>query len=401
MFNKALLIRKSFFLFSVFISLVAFTQNNIGIGTATPNASAALDVTSTTKGMLIPRLTTAQRTGIASPATGLLVFDATTESFWFKSATNWVELIDTSNNVFKKSGNNIYTTGNTHVGIGTSSPLYDLHISQTNANIGLTDEATGKVSATITADDEDVVMNAYRSTGAGGNIIFQRGGFVGGNPINAGNVGVGVPFTSVPMEKLQVNGNIRMQKDDGKIVLHDGTAEKGELSISGNDFEVGTAAGNTTGRLLFSSAGNAKLAMLSNGDLIRMGIPGSSNLLPLAYGKISAGGVILSSTGNFTVTKPATGEYKITLTGESNVYLNRNQYVILVTPYNTNSISFNPMMVNAGINSDNTIEVRMCKPYIYWTNSSCSQSCGPYSTISNFKFYDELDNEFSILIYKH
>jgi hypothetical protein len=380
----------------------AHAQNNVGVG-ATPHASAALDVTSTNKGMLIPRLTTAQRTAIASPATGLLVFDATTESFWFKSATNWVELVDTSNNLLKKSGSNIYTTGNTQLGIGTSSPTYDLHIKQTNANIGLTDAATNKVSATITASDEDVVMNSYRSTtGAGGNIIFQRSGFVGGNPINAGNVGIGVPFTSAPTEKLQVNGNIKMQNDEGRILLHDGTAEKGEVFISGNDVGIGTSPGNTTGKLALSTAGITRLTVGVTGELNRPAVTGTSNVLPLAFGRISAGGSILSSTGNFTVTKSATGHYKITLTDESNVYNNRNQYLILVTPYNTNSISFNPLMVNAGINStDNTVEIRMAKPYLYWENSSCSQSCGPFSYITGFKFHDEVDNEFSIVIYKH
>lgn len=393
---------KIFLLPLLLVGFSAAAQNSVGVGTNNPNTSAALDVTSTSKGMLVPRMNSSQRGLIGTPATGLLVFDTDTESFWFKGGANWVELVDTSNNLLKKSGNNVYTLGTTQVGIGTSSPLYDLHIKQTNANIGLTDAATNKVSATITASDEDVIMNAYRSTTTGGNIIFQRSGFVGGNQLNAGNVGIGVPFTSVPEEKLQVNGNVRVQNSNGKIVLHDGTNAKGEVSISSNDLEIGTAAGNTTGRLLFSNAGTAKLAMLSNGDLIRMGIPGSSNLLPLAYGKISSSGTLLSSTGNFTVAKGATGVYKITLTGESNVYNNRNQYVIMVTPYNTNSISFNPMMINAGINSaDNTVEVRIAKPYIYWENSSCSQSCGPFSYITQFKFYDEVDNEFSIVIYKH
>lgn len=387
-------------LLPAFFSLLTFAQNNIGIGTATPNASAALDVTSTNKGMLIPRLTSAQRTAIASPATGLLVFDATTESFWFKSATNWIELIDTSNNVFKKSGNNIYTTGNTQVGIGTS-PLYDLHIKQTNANIGLTDAATNKVSATITASDEDVIMNAYRSTSTAGNIIFQRSGFVGGNPLNAGNVGIGVPFTSAPTEKLQVNGNIKMQNDEGRIVLHDGTAEKGEVFISGNDVGIGTSPGNTAGKLALSTAGITRLTVGVTGELNRPAVTGTSNVLPLVFGRVSASGSILSSTGNFTVVKGVTGLYEITLTGEPNVYLNRNQYVIIITPYNTLSLGTGPIMCDAGIASDNKIEVRVNKPRIYWTNSSCSESCGPFSYISAFKFHDEVDNEFSILIYKH
>ena len=46
---------------------------NIGIGTNSPHASALLDVSSNSKGMLVPRMTSAQRTAIASPATGLSI----------------------------------------------------------------------------------------------------------------------------------------------------------------------------------------------------------------------------------------------------------------------------------------------------------------------------------------
>src|SRR4051812_11016285 len=53
---------------------VGFAQNNVGIGTTTPNASALLELSSTSKGLLIPRMTQAQRNAIASPATGLLVY---------------------------------------------------------------------------------------------------------------------------------------------------------------------------------------------------------------------------------------------------------------------------------------------------------------------------------------
>ena len=383
------------------LSCFLFAANlhaQIGIGTVTPNASAALDVTSTNKGMLVPRLTTAQRAAIASPATGLLVFDATTESFWFKSATNWVELIDTSNNLLKKSGTNIYTTGNTQLGIGTSSPTYDLHIKQTNANIGLTDAATNKVSATITASDEDVIMNAYRSTGTGGNIIFQRSGLVGGNIVNAGNVGIGVPFTSAPGEKLQVNGNIRVNDAEGKFALHNGTAEKGAFFLNGNDVNIGTVAGNS-GRLVFGTNGNNHLYLTSTGELQKPAVTNTSNLLPLAYGKVSGAGAILSSTGNFTVAKSATGIYKITLTGESSVYTNRNNYVILVTPHPV--FNAGRLIADADVESDNTVTVRISTPKIYWTNSSCSESCGPFSYITGFKFHDEVDDQFSILIYKH
>jgi hypothetical protein len=63
---------------------------NVGIGTTTPNASAALDVTSTTKGMLVPRMTQAQRNVIATPAAGLLVYQTdNTPGFYYYDGTTW------------------------------------------------------------------------------------------------------------------------------------------------------------------------------------------------------------------------------------------------------------------------------------------------------------------------
>ncbi len=64
-------------------------QQNVGIGISTPDASAILDLTATNKGMLVPRLTTAQRVAIVSPATGLLVYDTDFSQFWFYDGTVW------------------------------------------------------------------------------------------------------------------------------------------------------------------------------------------------------------------------------------------------------------------------------------------------------------------------
>ena len=53
------------------------SSGNVGIGTASPNASAILDVQSTTKGVRMPNMTTTQKNAIASPAAGLMVYDTT------------------------------------------------------------------------------------------------------------------------------------------------------------------------------------------------------------------------------------------------------------------------------------------------------------------------------------
>ncbi len=56
---------------------IATLQAQVGINTSTPNASAAMDIVSTEKGILLPRMTTVQKSAIVAPAEGLLVYDTT------------------------------------------------------------------------------------------------------------------------------------------------------------------------------------------------------------------------------------------------------------------------------------------------------------------------------------
>lgn len=74
------------FLFILFTSLM-FAQ--VGIGTETPASSAILDITSTNKGILFPRMTSAQRNAIATPDIGLYIFDTDTKSPWFYNGA-WI-----------------------------------------------------------------------------------------------------------------------------------------------------------------------------------------------------------------------------------------------------------------------------------------------------------------------
>jgi microcystin-dependent protein len=69
---------------------IQYSGGNVGIGTAIPAASAALEVTATDKGMLIPRMTKARRDLIASPAAGLLVYQTdNTPGFYFYDGAQW------------------------------------------------------------------------------------------------------------------------------------------------------------------------------------------------------------------------------------------------------------------------------------------------------------------------
>ena len=72
----------------------------VGINTdnSTPDASALLDIKSTDKGLLIPRMSSAQRAAISSPAAGLMVYDVTTKTYWYYDNNQWNEIRNGSSN---------------------------------------------------------------------------------------------------------------------------------------------------------------------------------------------------------------------------------------------------------------------------------------------------------------
>ena len=151
---------------SLIIIVICFSfeinaQNNVGIGTTTPDANSILELSSTNKGILIPRLTTIQRTAMSSSLSatqkGLLVFDTTLGQFWFWDGTQWVVVGSGSGNAWDLLGNAgitnpsnpaIYGTSTIGVSenwlgttdandfvIGTNN-IERMRVKQTNGNIG-------------------------------------------------------------------------------------------------------------------------------------------------------------------------------------------------------------------------------------------------------------------------
>jgi len=76
-------------LFSVLFLFSITTNAQVGIGTASPNSSAQLEVNSTTRGFLAPRMTQQEAADIVNPATGLLIYqtDGTPGFYYFDGAT--------------------------------------------------------------------------------------------------------------------------------------------------------------------------------------------------------------------------------------------------------------------------------------------------------------------------
>lgn len=74
----------------IFVS-ISIQAQSVGIGTTTPNASALLDISSTTKGIRIPRMTTAQRDAIFTPAAGLLILNLDDYCLDVYDGSSWIK----------------------------------------------------------------------------------------------------------------------------------------------------------------------------------------------------------------------------------------------------------------------------------------------------------------------
>ena len=104
----------------------ASTFAQTGIGTTAPHASAQLEVSSTTKGFLPPRMTTVQRDAIVNPATGLQIYNTTTNTLEYNNASGWVSLISNPNGV--NAGEMQYWDGSNWVNITIGTEAQTLTI---------------------------------------------------------------------------------------------------------------------------------------------------------------------------------------------------------------------------------------------------------------------------------
>ena len=140
-------------LFSILFCYTIVAKAQVGIGTTSPNASAMLDITANNKGVLIPRVTTTQRTDdITSPALGLLVYDTTTQSFWHYNSTKWVEGSGKAHKFVDGTttkADAVFTAGK--VGIGTEDPQETLHV-------------IGNILASSSTTPDYVFQNYYKTS---------------------------------------------------------------------------------------------------------------------------------------------------------------------------------------------------------------------------------------------
>lgn len=89
---------RKLFLATLLVATTLTTSAQIGIGTTNPNPWAALDISSDSKGLLIPKLTTVQRDAITNPIIGLMIFNITNIAFeyYVNATTGWSNISATN-----------------------------------------------------------------------------------------------------------------------------------------------------------------------------------------------------------------------------------------------------------------------------------------------------------------
>ena len=176
----------SIFLFFFTLIIIGSTNAQTGIGTITPNASAKLEIAATDKGLLLPRMTSAQRTAIASPANGLLVYqtDGVTGFYvntgtaaaptWTRVNMDWTR---TGNDIAYTAGN-ISTTGTLTGGNSSTSSLsgFAANVASIAANYSITSADNGKVIQSTSASAITVTIPTGLPTGFNCTVVQMGAG---------------------------------------------------------------------------------------------------------------------------------------------------------------------------------------------------------------------------------
>lgn len=185
------IVNLSLIIFAICLSSEIKAQNNVGIGTTSPDINSILELSSTNKGLLIPRLTTIQRTAmnpsLSATQKGLLVFDTTDNSFYFWDSTAWVQV---------GSGSASCTTLDAAYNCGGNGFGRTINANYGNVQIDL---------SSITNNTEAFIANANAGTGGSPSTAIAGQNSATGVSVYAENLNVANPYNSLEAHNKSSN----------------------------------------------------------------------------------------------------------------------------------------------------------------------------------------------------
>ena len=307
-FKKTILLAFSYILLAGFQMINAQT-NNVGINTTTPDASAALDIVSTTQGVLVPRMTATQRGLFANPAIGLMVYQTDAPAgFYFYNGNAWVNLTPSElqgiptgpqrgYRILGKNAANYGTIGGNAVDLSTSSTA--------STTLG----ATGSISF---ATGNSTTASGDFSTAMGINVVAKSYGEVAMGTYNGDYTVAGVAFNAADRAFGVGIGSSSVNRKDGLIVYKDGTLAFNRLTTAPttitNRFYVLNDKLNYNGAEV--GGGASELQKLTESSKTGYRILGRD---AANYGDTGSDAMDLSISGSASTTRGATGLNSIAL----------------------------------------------------------------------------------------
>lgn len=147
--------------------MISSSSVSIGSGSVA-DASSLIDITSTSKGVLLPRMNTTQRDAISSPATGLTIYNTTTSALNVYNGSAWVA-VGSGGGSFTDSMVRLQD-GNGHGSTNTKIRRFSTTVTNTGSDITYSDSATNGASFTI--NTSGVYCFSYTEEGNAGAPLF-------------------------------------------------------------------------------------------------------------------------------------------------------------------------------------------------------------------------------------